>query len=84
MPLPLDDEYFDEIKSSEADFKNKGGREAATIIGAIFLKQFIEKGTPWAHLDIAGTGDTEKSLPYCPKGPTGFGVRLLVDYLQKL
>jgi len=83
-PLPLDDEYFDEIKSSEADFKNKGGREAATIIGAIFLKQFIEKGTPWAHLDIAGTGDTEKSLPYCPKGPTGFGVRLLVDYLQKL
>ena len=83
-PLPIDDEYAELIKSSEADIKNSGGREASTIIGAMFLKQFIEEGTIWAHVDIAGTGETEKNHPYCPKGPTGFGVRLFVDYLQKL
>ena len=82
-PLPLDDEYFDQIKSSEADIKNSGGREASTITGAMFLKQFIEDGTTWAHVDIAGTADTDKH-PYCPKGPTGFGVRLFIEYLQKL
>jgi len=83
-PLPLDEEYFEQIKSSEADIKNSGGRDASTITGAMFLKQFIEEGTAWAHIDIAGTADTEKGFAYCPKGPTGFGVRLFIDYLQKL
>ena len=83
-PLPIDDEYAEAIKSSEADIKNSGGRDASTITGAMFLKQFIEDGILWAHLDIAGTADTDKGQPYCPKGPTGFGVRLFLDYLQKL
>jgi leucyl aminopeptidase len=39
---------------------------------------------PWAHLDIAGVADTPKDLPYSPKGATGFGVRLLVEYLESL
>ena len=82
--LPLDDDYFPNIKGDDADIKNSGGREAHPIMGAMFLKQFIEDGTPWAHLDIAGTADTPKDLPYARKGATGFGVRLIVEYLEHL
>lgn len=82
--LPLDDEYFELIKGDDSDFKNSGPREAHPIIGGIFLKQFVSNDIPWAHLDIAGTADTEKDLPYSPKGATGFGVRLIIDYLQHL
>jgi leucyl aminopeptidase len=82
--LPLDDEYVNQIKSDDADLKNSGGREASSIIGGTFLRQFVEDEFPWAHLDIAGVADTPKDLPYCPKGGTGFGVRLLLDYLQHL
>ena len=83
--LPLDDEYFDLIKGDDSDMKNSAGvRKAHPIVGAIFLKQFVEAGTPWAHLDIAGVGDIERETPTCPKGATGFGVRLLMDYLETL
>jgi leucyl aminopeptidase len=82
--LPLDDEYFPQIKSEDADIKNSGGREAQPVIGGIFLKQFVDDSIPWAHIDIAGMADTPKDLPYSPKGVTGFGVRLLVDYLSRL
>lgn len=82
--FPLDDEYFDLIKGEDSDMKNSGPRIAHPIIGAIFLKQFVAGDIPWAHLDIAGVADTEKDLPYCPTGATGFGVRLLLDYLQHL
>ena len=82
--LPLDDEYFDLIKGDDSDFKNAGGREAHPIVGGIFLKQFVFPETPWAHLDIAGAATTDKDLPYSPKGATGFGIRLLVDYLEHL
>ena len=82
--LPLDDEYLKLIKGDDADLKNAGGREAHAIMGGIFLKQFVSDTNPWAHLDIAGMADTEKELPYCPKGATGFGVRLLLDYLAHL
>ena len=84
-PLPLDDDYFELIKSHEADIKNVCvSREASTIVGAMFLKQFIQDDTCWAHIDIAGTAEVDKDHPYCPKGPSGFGVRLLIDYLKKL
>lgn len=82
--LPLDDEYFDLIKGDDSDMKNSGARKAHPIIGGIFLKQFVSDNIPWAHLDIAGVADTDKDLPYCPKGATGFGVRLLMDYLGTL
>jgi leucyl aminopeptidase len=81
--LPLDDEYVELIKGDDSDLKNSGGRMAHPIIAAVFLKQFINKKIPWAHLDIAGVADAEKDLPYCPKGATGFGVRLLIDYLSR-
>jgi leucyl aminopeptidase len=82
--LPLDEEYVKNIKGDDSDLKNSGGREAGTIAGGTFLHQFVSDDVPWAHLDIAGMADTTKELPYCPKGGTGFGVRLLVNYLQHL
>ena len=86
--LPLTQDYMDMIKSDVADIKNVGiGRAAGTITAAAFLKSAI-KDTPWAHLDIAGVAWTQgaatKEKPYNPKGATGFGVRLVLDYLQKL
>jgi leucyl aminopeptidase len=82
--MPLDDDYFPNIKGDEADLKNSGGREGHPIMGGIFLKQFIENDIPWAHLDIAGVSEANKDLPYCPKGATGFGVRLFLKYLENL
>ena len=85
--LPLNQDYMDMIKSDVADMKNVGiGRAAGTITAAAFLKNAIEK-TPWAHIDIAGVAWTQgatKEKSYNPKGATGFGVRLILDYLQNL
>jgi len=81
-PLPLDEEFAALIKSDDADIKNSGGREGHSILGGMFLKEFVDDSTSWAHLDIAGMADTLKELPYCPKGATGFGVRLLIEYLK--
>jgi len=82
--LPLDEDYLDLIKGDDSDLKNSGGRHAHPIIGGIFLKQFVHDDIPWAHLDIAGTATTERELSYCSKGATGFGVRLLVDFIMNL
>ena len=85
--LPLNDDYMNLIKSDVADMKNVGvGRAAGTITAAAFLRNAIEK-TPWIHIDIAGVAwiqGATKSKPYNPKGATGFGVRLILDYLQKI
>lgn len=83
--MPLDEEYFEIIKSVDADMKNSAGiAKASPIVGATFLKQFVNEATPWAHLDIAGVSDWDKEMPYCPAGASGFGVRLLVEYLRGL
>jgi leucyl aminopeptidase len=82
--MPIDDEYLEALKGDDSDLKNSGGREAHAILGAIFLKQFVDAGMPWAHLDIAGVADVDKDQPYCPKGGTGFGVRLLADYVERV
>ncbi len=78
--LPLWEEYFDQIKSDVADIKNVGGRGAGTITAAAFLRKFVDD-TPWAHLDIASTAWADEPRPYTPKGATGVGVRLLVQFL---
>jgi leucyl aminopeptidase len=83
-PMPLDDDYFEFIKGDDADLKNAGGREGHPIMGAIFLKQFIESEIPWAHIDIAGAATSTKAENYQPKGANGFGIRLMVDYLNNL
>lgn len=82
-PLPLYDFYSDYIKSDIADFKNVGDRAAGTIVGGIFLKQFVPEEVPWLHLDIAGTAWTERDTGMAPKGATGFGVRLLVEIARR-
>lgn len=82
--LPMDEEYFELLKSDDADMKNSGPREASTIIGGIFLKQAVSDDIPWAHVDIAATGDVDSEKPWCGKGPTGFGVRLMFEALEKL
>lgn len=83
-PLPLWDSYFESIKSDVADFKNVGDRSAGTIVGGIFLKQFVPREIPWAHLDIAGTAWADKDLGAIPKGATGFGVRILFELAIRL
>ena len=82
--LPMDDGYFDLIKGDDADMKNAGAREASTIVGGIFLKQVVDDSIPWAHLDIAGTGESDNETTWCSKGPTGFGIRLMLDAIEEL
>ena len=79
--LPVWDEHGELMKSDIADFKNAGGPTAGASSAAWFLRQFVGKAT-WAHLDIAGTAWEEKGRPYLPKGATGVGVRLLIEYLR--
>ena len=77
-PMPLYDEYFEQLKSETADMVNVGGRPAAAITAAMFLKQFAGD-VPWAHLDIAGTAWTDEAKPWQARGATGAGVRTLVE-----
>ena len=80
-PLPLWDDFKEYIKSDVADVKNSGGRWGGAVTAAIFLKEFTD--FPWAHLDIAGVAYNEKGKPYSPAGATGFGVRLLTEFLRQ-
>jgi leucyl aminopeptidase len=88
--LPIWDEHREYIKSDPADIVNAGGREASPLQGGAFLSFFVpwetpkggEGYVPWAHLDIAGCADTEKELPYYAKGATGWGVRMLVEWVE--
>jgi len=75
--LPLGPKYDDLIKSKTADMKNIGGRYGGSITAAQFLQRFIRKGTPWAHLDIAGTGMAAPQTEVNQSWGSGFGVRLL-------
>jgi leucyl aminopeptidase len=81
--LPLWEEYNELLDSSVADLKNS--HEAAgpgTVVAGMFLQNFVE-GMKWAHLDIASVSTTEKDRHFTKSGSTGFGVRLLVDFLKK-
>ena len=77
-PLPLYDEYFEQMRSEIADMVNAGGRAAGACTAASFLKEFAG-GLPWAHLDIAGTAWADEAKPWQPKGPTGVAVRTLAE-----
>lgn len=79
-PLPMWDDYREAIKSDVADIKNSGGRSGGVATSAMFLKEFTDY--PWAHLDIAGMALSDKDTPYVPAGGTGFGVRLLAEFLR--
>jgi leucyl aminopeptidase len=80
--LPLWDEYGECIKSHHSDLKNVGDGFAGTITAAMFLKEFVPEKTPWVHLDIAGTAYCSQNRFDCPKGASGFGVRLFAEVLS--
>lgn len=75
--LPLGESFDKLIDCDAADMKNVGNRAGGSITAAQFVQRFVNKGTPWAHLDIAGVTWSGKAKPTVPKGGTGFGVRLL-------
>lgn len=78
--LPLWEEYKDQLKSDIADMKNIGGSAAGSITAAKFLEQFTDY--PWIHLDIAGPSWLGAADAYRPRNGTGYGVRLLTEFIQ--
>ncbi len=81
-PMPLFDEYTDQIKSDIALIKNSGGRLGGACTAAAFLKAFAEE-TPWAHLDIAHVANITKDRGDFARGATGFGVRTLLELIEQ-
>lgn len=77
--MPMEEKYFEGLKSPIADMKNTGPRAGGSITAALFLKQFV-KETSWAHLDVAGPVWADKEYGYTNAGATGFGVRTLVNW----
>jgi len=78
--MPLWEDYFEQLRSDVADMRNIGGRGGGMITAALFLSKFAGD-YPWVHLDIASTDWSERERAYIPKGPTGIGTRLLIQYL---
>ncbi len=86
--LPLYEEFKDDLKSDIADYKTLGYKSsgighAGTIIGGTFLNFFVQ-GTPYVHIDIAGTAWLDRERDYLSKYATGYGVRLLTNFLEKI
>lgn len=81
MPLWKDHKEF--MRAQHADILNSNpSRNAHPIQGAAFLAYFVEESVPWAHIDIAGVAAVEKDTDLFVTGPTGYGVRLLVELVQ--
>ncbi len=80
--LPCTDDYADQIKSSIADIQNTGlTRYGGSINAAMFLKEFVGD-TPWIHLDIAAMAWNDEAKPWLAKGPSGIGVRSIVEWVR--
>jgi len=79
--MPLDPEYQEMIRSHIADIMNTGGRWGGAVTAAMFLKEFVAE-TPWIHLDIAGTAWMDDNKAWIAKGPSGFAVRSLVEFVR--
>jgi len=80
--LPLNDDFKKEIESDVADIKNIGSRYGGTITAGAFLNYFVGDDVPWVHCDIAGPTWSDKEKPIAPKGATGVGIRMIVDFLS--
>ncbi len=81
--MPMPNSYKDGLKSMFADLKNTGPRAGGSITAALFLEEFLEESTPWAHIDIAGTVWSDKDKGVNPAGATGYGVRTLVKWVTQ-
>ena len=83
--LPIWDEYKDAMKGNISDLKNiSGDRYAGSITAAIFLEKFVGEDIPWAHLDIATIAAVREERALSQRNATGFGVRLVMDWLEHL
>lgn len=83
-PLPLWDDYKEDLHSDVADIRNFSGKPiAGAITAALFLQSFVENATPWMHLDIAGVSFTESELGKM-RNATAYGVRLVTEWLIAL
>ena len=82
--LPYLEEAEEMLESKCADLKNNAGRPAGTITGGVFIGQFVDKGIPWAHLDIGGTSTAKKPEGHLPEGCTAFGAATLIEYARTL
>jgi len=82
--MPLGKAYDDQLKSRIADMKNIGGRPAGSITAAQFLQRFVQDGTPWIHLDIAGVASVKSETANAPAGATGWGVMALNRLVQDI
>ena len=81
-PMPVCDDHVRLIRSDIADLRNASGRAAGASTAAAFLSRFAGD-TPWVHLDIAGTADTDREHDLGPKGATGCAVRTLVEIAER-
>ncbi len=81
--MPMGEAYDRLIDSDAADMKNIGNRMGGSITAAQFLQRFVNEGTPWAHLDIAGVTWLDKAVPTAAKGASAFGVRLLDRFIAE-
>ena len=82
-PMPLDEEYADELKDNFADLSNVG-KSAGAILAALFLREFVPEHVKWSHWDIAGTAYTTRPWKYTAYGATGTGVQTLAELARKL
>lgn len=83
-PLPLNDHFKEMVKGDISDYKNLAGRDGGTITAAALLAEFVGQ-TPWVHIDIAGTHwSSDAKGPYYSKGATGFGVDLMLRFMESL
>lgn len=83
-PMPLMDEYESELRSDYADLKNVGTSTlAGAITAALFIRHFVADSMEWVHIDMAGTVQYKRDFPHSAAGATGYGARLLADYVEK-
>ena len=82
--MPFPEEIREQFRSATADMKNSGTREGGMLAAGIFLKEFIEEGTEWAHIDIAGPSFTTSPWGYTPEGGTGVPVRTLIEFARSM
>ena len=80
--MPVLADMRKQLDSDVADVKNIGQRWGGAIFAALFLKEFVGD-VPWIHVDIAGPARSDEAEHYLPKGPTGMGTRLLIDWVER-
>jgi len=76
--MPLEESYWESMKSGVADMVNTGGRPGGAITAALFLKQFVDEKVQWMHIDLAGPVWNDKK-----RAATGFGIATLVEWVLK-